>query len=169
MTLLLIMRFLHVVTAVFWAGAMMFVAIFLFPAIRDAGPEGAKVGAALAKRGFMTIMPIVALVTILSGLWLYWHLSVGFQPEFMRSAPGMAFGIGATCAIIAFLIGVLVVRPAMIRAMALAQSAAQASPAERDAQLATAQALRMRSAKAGQWVALLLGLAAAAMGVARYV
>lgn len=169
MALLLIMRLLHVVSGIFWAGSMIFTARFLFPAIQDAGPEGAKVGAALAKRGFMTVMPIVALITILSGLWLYWHLSVGFQTEFMRSGMGITLGIGALCAITAFVIGMVVGRPAMMRATALAQSAAQASPAERDRMLGQAQALRARSIAATQIVALLVGLAAAAMAIARYV
>ena len=169
MALLLIMRFLHVMTGIFWAGTMMFTARFLFPAIQDAGPDGAKVGAALAKRGFMTVMPIVALVTILSGLWLYWRVSGGFQSGFMRSGMGTTLAIGALCAITAFILGVVVARPAMLRAMALSQSAAQASPAERDGILKTAQALRARSNSATRLVAVLLGLAAAAMAVARYI
>lgn len=169
MAILLIMRLLHVFSGVFWAGAMLFTARFLLPAIQDAGPDGAKVGAALAKRGFMTVMPIVALITILSGMWLYWHLSVGFQTEFMRSGMGITLSIGALCAIIAFVIGMVFARPAMMRATALAQSAAQASPGERDGMLAQAQALRARSNAATRLVALLLGLAVAAMAVARYV
>lgn len=168
MVLLLLMRLLHILSGIFWAGSMIFTARFLFPAIQDAGPDGAKVGAALAKRGFLTVMPIVALITILSGLWLYWRLSDG-SPAFMRSGMGMTLGFGALCAIIAFVIGMVVARPAMMRATALAQGAAQAGPAERDGMLAQAQALRARSNAATQFVALLLGLAVAAMAVARYV
>ena len=169
MILLLVMRFLHVVSAIFWGGTMMFSASFLFPAIVDAGPEGAKVGAALAKRRFLVIMPIVALVTILSGSWLYWRVSGGFQPMFMRSGMGMALGIGALCAIAAFVVGLVVVRPAMMQAGALSQQAAQAAAAERETLLARAQAMRARAGSAGRAVAMLLGLAAAAMALARYV
>ena len=168
MAILLIMRFLHIMSGVFWAGSLIFTARFLFPAMQDAGPDGAKVGAALARRGFMTVIPIVALITILSGLWLYWHLSAG-SPAFMRSGMGMTLGFGALCAITAFVIGMVVARPAMMRATALAQSAAQASAAERDGMLAQAQALRARSNAATQFVALLIGLAVAAMAVARYI
>ena len=169
MILLLVMRFLHIVSAIFWGGSMMFSASFLFPAITDAGPDGAKVGAALAKRRFLVIMPIVALVTILSGSWLYWRVSGGFDAVFMGSGMGTTLGIGALCAIVAFVVGVVVVRPAMMQAGALSQKAAQASASERDALLARAQALRARSGSAGRVVALLIGLAAAAMAVARYV
>lgn len=169
MILLLVMRLLHILSGIFWAGSMIFTARFLLPAMQDAGPDGAKVGVALAKRRFMVVMPIVALVTIVSGSWLYWRVSGGFQDVFMRSGMGVTLGIGALCAIAAFLVGITVVRPAMTRAMALAQSAAQASPADREGMLQTAQALRTRSTAATQLVALLLGLAAAAMALARYI
>lgn len=168
-SLLLVMRLLHILLGVFWAGTLMFSATFLFPSIREAGPDGAKVAAALARRGFLNIMPLVAGLNILSGLWLYWRVSGGFQPAFMHSATGMTFGLGATAAIVAFVIGVAVMRPAMMRAGALSQRAAQAPPAERDAQLATVQTLRLRAASAGRVVAVLLALAVAAMALARYV
>lgn len=169
MVLLVIMRLLHVMAGIFWAGTMFFTARFLFPAIQETGPDGAKVGAALQRLGFMTIMPIVALVTILSGLYLYWRDSGGFQSGWMRSGMGTTLGIGALCAVVAFIIGIVVARPAMMRATVLAQSAAQANAAERDGILKTAQALRERSNRATRIVTLLIALAAAAMAVARYV
>lgn len=167
--LLLVMRLLHILLGVFWVGTMLFTTVFLFPAVRDAGPDGAKVAAGLARRGFLAIMPIVAGLNILSGLWLFWRVSGGFQPSFMHSATGMTFGLGGAAAIAAFVIGVSVVRPAMQRAGVLAESAARAPAAERDAQLAAAQGLRLRAASAGQVVAVLLVLAVAAMALARYV
>jgi uncharacterized membrane protein len=167
--LLLVMRLLHVVLGAFWVGTMLFVTFFLFPAIRDAGPDGAKIAAGVNRRGFLVVMPVVAGLTILSGLWLYWRLSGGFQPTFMHSGTGITFGLGAAAAIAAYVIGVAVVRPAMTRATALAESAAKAPAAERDAHLLAAQGLRARAASAGQIVAVLLLLAVAAMALARYV
>jgi uncharacterized membrane protein len=167
--LLLVMRLLHILLGVFWAGTMIFTAVFLFPAVRDAGPDGAGVVAGLARRRFMAVMPIVAGLTILSGLWLFWRVSGGFQPGFMRSGTGMTFSLGGATAIAAFVIGVSVVRPAMQRAGVLAESAARAPGAERDAQLAEAQRLRVRAGAAGQVVAVLVVLAVAAMALARYV
>jgi len=163
------MRLLHILLGVFWAGTMIFNSVFLFPAVRDAGPDGAKVAAGLARRGFLAIMPIVAGLNILSGLWLFWRVSGGFQPSFMHSATGMTFGLGGAAAIAAFVIAVSVVRPAMQRAGVLAEGAARAPAAERDAQLAAAQGLRLRAASAGQVVSVLLVLAVGAMALARYV
>jgi hypothetical protein len=169
MFLLLVMRLVHILLGVFWAGTMIFSAVFLFPAVRDAGPDGAKVAAGLARRRFLAIMPVVAGLNILSGFWLFWRVSGGFQPSFMHSATGMAFGLGGAAAIAAFVIGVSIVRPAMQRAGVLAEAAARAPAAERDTQLAVAQGLRLRAASAGQVVAVLLVLAVAAMALARYV
>ncbi len=158
MVLLLFLRLVHILSGIFWVGTMMFNTAFLLPAFKDAGPEGAKVGAALAKRRFMVVMPVVALVTILSGLWLFERVSGGFQASFMQSHMAKALSFGAACAIVAFIIGLVVVRPAMLQAMALAQSNPQ-----------RAQVLRVRADVVGRIVTVLIGLAAAAMAVARYV
>jgi len=166
--LLLTMRLLHVLLGVFWAGALVFNALFLVPAMRDAGPEGAKVGAALMRRRFLDIMPIVALLTLISGFWLYWRASSGFRPAFMRSGPGVMWGIGAVAAVIAFGIGVGIMRPAMLRAAALAGTAAQLPPEGQEARMTEVLTLRLRAGKAGQIVALLLVIATAAMAVGRY-
>ena len=167
--ILVVMRLIHVSLGVFWVGTMVFNAMFLGPSVRDAGPDGAKVMAGLMRRRFMDVMPAVAILNILSGLWLYWKMSGGFEPAYMRSGTGMTFGTGGLLAIVAFVIGVTVVRPSMLKAMALSPTVAQASPAERDALMARVQALRGKAMGAGKVVAILLGLAVAAMAIARYV
>ena len=167
--LLILMRLLHVGLGVFWVGAMIFNAIFLGPSVRDAGPDGAKVMAGLMRRRFMDVMPAVAILNILSGVWLYWKMSGGFQPDYMHSGPGMTFATGGALAIIAFIVGVTVVRPSMLKAMALGPLIAQAQPQEKDSLMAQAQGYRTKAMGAGKVVALLLGLAAAAMAVGRYV
>lgn len=167
--ILVVMRLIHVGLGVFWVGTMVFNAIFLGPSVRDAGPDGAKVMGGLMRRRFMDVMPAVAILNILSGLWLYWKMSGGFQPAYMHSATGMTFGTGGVLAIVAFVIGVTVVRPSMLKAMALGPTVAQAPPAERDALMAQVQALRGKAMGAGKLVAILLGLAVAAMAIARYV
>jgi len=162
------MRLLHVGLGAFWAGALIFTAYFLLPSVREAGPDGAKVMAGLMRRRFLTVMPVVAAITILSGLWLYWKVSLGFQPASMGSRWGMAIGTGSVTAVLAFIIGVSVVRPSMLRAAALAEAAASAPAAEREARMAEAQALRARGGTAGRAVAVLLIITVAAMAVARH-
>ena len=153
--MLLLARLIHIVVGVFWAGTVIFNAWLLAPALRDAGPEGGKVMGALAKRGLMVILPIAGILTILSGLWLYWHASLGFDPGYMRSRPGMIYGLGMTATLLAFILGVLVVRPAMAKLPTV-------DPAE-------APKLRARAATSSAIVALLVGVTVICMAVGRYV
>ena len=167
--LFLVARVLHVTLGVFWAGALVFNAAFLFPAMRDAGPDGAKVAAGLMRRRFLNIIPVAALLTVVSGSYLYWVASAGFSAAYMGSPMGMTYGFGAIAALSALGLGLAVLRPSMLRAAALSQAAAGAPPVERDRALAEAQALRARAGAAGQVVAWLLGGTADAMALARYV
>lgn len=164
----LLLRVLHVVLGVFWGGAVLLNAFFLQPALRDAGPEGGKVMAALLRRGFMTAMPVAAIITLVSGLWLYWRVSGGFQAEYVHSAGGMTLAIGGVCAIVGFAIGMVAIRPNMGKAAALMQAASQASESERNANIAQAQVLRQRAATAGNVVNVLIIIAILAMAVGRY-
>jgi hypothetical protein len=164
----LLARVLHVALGVFWAGTLVFNAAFLLPSIRDAGPEGARVAGGLMRRRFLDIMPVVALVTVVSGLYLYWRVSSGFAPEYMGSGPGIAYGVGSVAAVVAMGFGIGIMRPSMLRAAALTQSAAGLAGAEATQALATAQALRARAGAAGRVVAWLLTAATVTMALARY-
>jgi uncharacterized membrane protein len=166
--LLLILRLVHIVLGAFWVGTMIFNAFFLLPSMLEAGPDGMKVAAGLAKRRFLDILPPVAGLTILSGIWLYWRASLGFQSAYMRSSVGMTYGLGAVAALIAFALGIAIMRPSMLKAAALSQAAASASPDDRAAKLAEAAALRLRGAQTAKVVAVVLILAVAAMAVGRY-
>jgi hypothetical protein len=166
--LLLALRVLHVVLGVYWAGTIIFVALFLEPAVRASGPEGGKVMQALLARRHLDVMPVVALVTILSGLWLMWIVSGGFHSDWMGSRMGMVLSLGGAAAVVAFAIGVGVMRPAALRGMALAGQLAQASGQADPAAQAQLTALRTRARSAGRWVAALLLVAVLAMSVARY-
>ena len=165
---IVVARLIHVLGGIVWVGAMVFVAAFLIPAIRETGPDGAKVMAAIGKRRFMHIMPALAVATILSGIYLYWRVSDGFEVGYMKSGPGHVYAIGGLLAILAFVLGLTVTRPAMIKSVALAQAAASASESERDVMLAKAAALRARGAKGGVVIVWMLFVAAASMAVGRY-
>ena len=171
MNLLVILgRILHIVLGAVWVGFAVFVPFYLMPALQDVGPEGGKVMPALQRRGLITMLPIIALITLLSGIFLLWHVSTGFGAQFMGSHMGIALSIGGLSAIVGYAIGMAVVRPSMLRAAELSQGlAALTSDSERAAQLATIAALRERGATGGKLTAILLLIAVAAMAVARYV
>jgi hypothetical protein len=167
--LIIVLRLVHVVAGALWVGMAAFATFYLQPAIQETGPDGGKVMAAIQRRGLMTVMPILAVLALASGLWLYMRAAGSQHGAFARSGPGMAFGLGGLAAIAAWLTGMFVMRPAMMKAMSLAQSLGpSASPDERQRLGAEAQRLRARAAVAGKAVTHLLFFALAAMAVARY-
>jgi len=162
-------RIIHVLGGVIWVGSMFFVSMFLIPAMTEAGPDAGKVMAGLERRKFMIVIPVIAILTLLSGIWLYWRASMGFNPAYMRSGPGRSYGLGAGLAILAFIIGLTMTRPAMMKATRLMQSLATASPAERESIMAEADASRARGAKWGKVIGYLLIGSATLMALGRYV
>jgi hypothetical protein len=86
----------------------------------------------------------------------------------MATPMGQAFGWGGVVALVAFLIGIVVMRPAMMRSMKLMESMATAAPAQRSAMQAEVQRLRARGTVLGKVVAWMLLFTLAAMSVARY-
>lgn len=164
------LRLIHIVCGVFWAGTLIFMAMFFFPSVNDAGPDGGKVVAALQRRGFLNIMPAIAILTVLSGLVMFWRLSDGFQNGWMQSPTGTTLSIGALAAIVALGLGLAILRPRALRVSALMQELASAPAGpERDAKMATVQTLRASTTLAGRWIAVFLAIATVCMAVARYI
>jgi uncharacterized membrane protein len=167
--LVILLRLIHVVFGAVWVGMVVLATFFLQPAVQEAGPEGGKVMGAIQRRGLMTVVPILALGTIVSGLWLYLRAAAGQHAAFARTPVGMAFGLGGLAAIVALVIGMTVLRPSMLKAAALGQSLGASTAAEeRQRVSAEAQRLRGRAEIAGRVTAYLLLFAVAAMAVARY-
>lgn len=166
--LMIVLRILHIGLGALWVGMMVFTVFYLTPAVAEAGPEGGKLMAALQRRRLMVIMPIFALITLVSGFWLFDRLAGGNHAALMRTAMGKGYAWGATAALLAFVLGIVVMRPAMIRATRLSESLATASPEERAARSAEIQRLRARGSVMGRVVAVLLLIALGLMAVARY-
>ncbi len=165
---MLVLRFAHVFFGALWVGMMAFQTFFLMPALAEVGPDSGKLMAALMRRRIPIILPIVALITLISGFWLFQRLSGGAAAGLMRTPMGMAFGSGGVAALLAFVIGIVVVRPAMMRSTELAASLASASPGDRATLSAEIQRLRARGAMTSWVVMILLLYALGAMAVARY-
>jgi hypothetical protein len=152
--LMIVLRLVHIGSGAMWVGMMAFMTFYLTPALAEVGPDAGKVMQALQKQKIMIVMPVIALLTIISGIWMMMRLYAG-PSDFAASRMGMALNVGALSAIVAFLIGIIFMRPLMEKAMTTTD------PAE-------AQKLRARGATLSRWVARLLMLALGAMAVARY-
>ena len=164
-----LLRILHIVFGSLWVGMAFFTAYFLMPAMREAGPDSAKVMAGLQRRHMLTVIPAFGLVTILSGLWLLWRVSLGFQMDALKNPTGHALMGGAVLALVGFLLGISIMRPAMLKAAGLAQSLGElTNETARTERMAEIGRLRARAGSVGKLVGVLLILATVAMAVARY-
>ena len=166
---LLVLRLVHVLGGTFWVGSAVFMALFLLPALASAGPAAGQVMGALQQRRIFIVLPAVALLTLMSGVRLMQLASDGFSAAYFSSPSGRVFAWGGTFAILAFVFGMTVARPAGMR---LGRLAAQ-PPAEE----ASEQQRRLRERERLQRIVRISGIvnlglllaAAAAMAIARYV
>jgi len=163
------LRLIHILGGVYWAGTIFFFVTFLEPSLSSLGPDGGKVMIRFFERGYLKLLPIVAIVTILSGLWLLWIVSGGFDRAWTGSASGIALSTGGTIAIIGFAVGMAVMRPAAARIWDIARKLPQETDeTARNALMAEMGRLRSRSQFAVRVVFSLLVLAVGLMATARY-
>jgi uncharacterized membrane protein len=167
--LLIKLRIVHVVSGVFWAGAVLFVVHFLEPAVREAGPDGARVMDALRRRRYLEVVPATAALTLVSGFWLYWRTFGRLHPGPGASGVEVALGVGGLAALVAFVIGITLLRPSALRIGALGPELAQATAPDQEESLSEEIGrLRRRMRRSGRWVAALLGVAVVCMAVGRH-
>ena len=155
--LVIILRFVHVVSGAVWVGMVVFTTFFLMPAVQEAGPDGGKVMAGDATaRAHDADAGARHRHADLGNLALH-RAAAGMHAEFARSPVGMAFGLGGLAAILAWLVGMIVLRPSMMKAMALAQSLGPSTSAdERQRVMTEAQRLRIRAGTASRATSWLL-------------
>src|SRR5262245_24878864 len=109
--MMLLLRFLHIVSGVFWVGGSLFAARFIMPSLKAAGPAAGPVLAELGKRRIPTSMMGASLVNVASGIWLMTLVSGGAPGVWMGTPMGRTLGIGGGLAILAVIFGLAVVMP----------------------------------------------------------
>ncbi len=165
----LVLRLVHILGGIFWVGSLMYTSFFLVPVVRSSPGVAGQIMAGLQKRRLFTILPIVALLTIASGLRLLMIASAGFESAYFSSDAGRTYSAGAVAAIVAFLLSVVVSRPAFVHVGRLSASLTTTTD-EGGRQRITAeiQRLNRRATVANGIVVALLLLTAAGMATARY-
>jgi hypothetical protein len=123
---------------------------------------------ALRKRRYLEVVPVVAALTLVSGYALYWRLFGRLHPGPGASGAELALGLGGLAALVAFVIGVGLLRPAALRLGSLGAELARAPDETRAALQEETGRLRVRMRRSGRWVGGLLGIAILMMAVARY-
>jgi uncharacterized membrane protein len=160
---LLVLRLIHILGGIVWVGSGIFNFFFLVPALGRTGPATAgQVMGALQQRHLFTVLPLSAVLTILSGLRLWWIIG-GRTMHYWQHRSGHVYLVSGVLAIVGFLLAMFVSRPAAVRMGALARSAPSDEGGRRE--LAS---LQRRATVSGYVAMILLIVAAAGMAVARY-
>src|SRR5215470_11496411 len=124
----LAVRALHVLLAAAWLGTVAFVYLVLSPALDEVGPSGAALMTALARRGFHALIAAVGGTTVLTGLWLYWRFTGGFDPAASATMGARVFGAGGVAGILALVIGGAIVGRTAKKLEALGAKVGTADP-----------------------------------------
>jgi len=166
---LLLARALHVVAGTIWAGAAIVIAVYILPATRAAGTAGSAVLRELTVvRRVPEVLLALALVTIVSGIYLFGVASGGFQSAWLHSRPGMGYSLGGASALIAFVIGSTVNIPTARRIGALAAQLQASGAPPTPEQANTLRRLSLRLLQGTRAVAVLVSIATTLMALARY-
>jgi hypothetical protein len=160
---------LHVVCAALWLGSVSLLSFFVMPAIERLGADGGKVMTQLQRAGLNAFMGAIGGLTILSGIYLYWHLTSGFDPTISATTEAKVFGLGGLLGLVAAIIGGSVVgRSARTLDATAATLATTTDGATRTQLLAEMGRLRARIKSSGNIVIALLVVTIILMAVGHY-
>jgi uncharacterized membrane protein len=169
MEYLIFLRFIHIVSAIFWAGSIMLLAWYVGPAIKTLGPEGGKFMQQLTRTNkYPVVMLIAGTLTNLGGILLIERLSGGFQSAWFGTPHGIIISTGGLFSLTAFTIGLTINLPTLkkMNAIGAAVAASGAPPnAEQQQQLL---AMRNKVFKMTNIMAGMVFLAAISMSIVRY-
>jgi uncharacterized membrane protein len=166
---LLTLRLIHILSAITWLGGGILTAFFLVPAMSGSPTAMMEVMAGLKRRRFFIFQPIIATLTILSGLRLLWIDSAGFAGSYFDSATGKAFSWGGLAAIIAYIISYAIAFPLNTRAGKIGARIREPAAGPEREQLTRSLNRTRRGATIATLATVSFGiLAACAMAVARY-
>ncbi len=158
-TMMLVLRIVHILFGLFWAGTAIALAAFVIPAARANGPTGGRLLRELMQRRRLSAaLAIAAALTIVSGATMYWRIATDMHDAWVRSRPGLVLGFGGLMALIAFALGGGVAAPTARKLEALAS----------DAPRSMLERLQSRLARVSSAIAVLLVITATCMAIARY-
>jgi uncharacterized membrane protein len=169
LTYLIVLRLLHILCGVFWAGAAIYLAAFIAPAVRALGPDGGKFMQKLARTNNLPlVMTFASTVTVITGILLLWELSGGFQIEWMTTKHGLVLNTGALLTVIAYLEGLMIIRPTVSKLNALTMQLAGGGPPSSE-QLQLLNSYRQKIFTGNTIAAILLAITVIAMSLVRYI
>lgn len=165
--LMIVLRLIHIFSGIFWAGGIALLVGFILPAQLVMGRSVMPfMQELMMRRRLRAYVTTAMILTLLSGLTMYARLAITTHGQWPGSNTGKVVGIGALAAIIAGGIGGSVGASTARKMSQLGERIGGAPPT--DEQAAEAEAIISRFRNALRIVALLLIIAIASMGSARY-
>lgn len=164
-----LLRFVHVVAGIMWAGAAISYLFFVKPSVAAIGESGPRfMQSLMERRKYPLFMMSTSLLTVLAGGILFWFSSGGFNTAWMASGPGIGFTIGSVAALAAFLVGSFGISPTAGKMAALGGQIAASGKGPTPEQVAQMQALDKRLNLAERIDFIMLVIAMLTMATARY-
>lgn len=165
----IVLRIVHILGGVFWVGAAIVFFYFLEPTAHALGPQGQPfIKHVVDKRRLPIYIVAANLLTVLSGVLLYWRDSGGFRLDWITSPPGIGFTIGGIAAIVATVVGVGFIRPTVEKFGALGDRLATAGRPPTDEEMGEVHALQGALRRFGGIDLAFLTVAVLTMATARY-
>lgn len=119
---LIILRLVHVVASVCWAGGGFIFFLFIEPTAKALAPSGMQfVQYMVTKRRFSVFMVISSTLTVLSGALLLWQFAGGHWRAYASTGPGLGFTLGSIVGVIVYLIGMFGVNPRAVKLARIGQ------------------------------------------------
>jgi len=166
----LVLRALHVLLAATWVGSTAFMVFFVMPAFKETGPAAGPMMGAIARKGLNPFMAVLGGLTVVSGFYLYWRLTGGFDPALSATHGAMVFGTGGIAGIVSLIIGGAVVGRNMKRMGELGgKASALPEGAERARLVGESHTARDRGLAGARLVLALQMIAVICMAVGHYV
>lgn len=168
---MIVFRTVHILAGVAWVGSVFLLVLFVQPSVAAIAPAGAPFTAELlGKRRLIDRIIGMGVITIVAGLFLYWHdwhLYASFG-DWLSSGFGASITIGMLAAIVALVIGISVTRPSLMRMLELGRQAAAAGGPPSPEIAAEMAALQARAKVYARASLALLVLAVITMAIHRY-
>jgi hypothetical protein len=165
---IIVLRLVHIVGGVFWAGSTFFTEGFMAPMIALSGPEGGRfMERLMTQTRFGVAISLAAILTQLSGLILYWRDSQ-LSDGWAGSGPGIGFAIGGLAGLLTLIPVFAMLRPAGDRMLELGRQLQAAGGPPSPELLAEMEVQQQRRTMGGRISALLLIISVIFMAIAPY-
>lgn len=166
---LIVLRFVHVIASVCWAGGAFVFFLFVEPTAKALAPTGIQfVQHMVVKRRYSIFMSVASTLTLLSGALLLWQFASGQWVDYMQTGPGLGFTIGSMVGAAVYLIGMFGIRPRADRMAKIGQEIQANGGSPSPAQGAELQKLDKEMSTLGNVDFVLVAASLALMATARY-